>query len=113
MALSDIKFSNVDVDFMKRYLRIDEDFDDDDVELQLFLDIAKSWVQEHTDMTDEQLDEINFATILLLKFAADFYNDRTAKYSNKYAIDPVMDMLLSKIRSYNLGSIDNEIGGSE
>ena len=113
MALSDVKFSNVDVDFMKRYLRIDEDFDDDDVELQLFLDIAKSCVIEHTEMTEDELDNIHFSTILLLKFAADFYNDRTAKYSNKFTVDPVLDMLLSKVRSYNLGSLENEDGGNK
>ena len=108
MALSDIKFSNVDVDFMKRYLRIDEDFDEDDTEIQLFLEVAKSWVISHTEMTEEQLDEINFATILLIKFTAYFYNDRTAKYSNKFDIDLVMDMLLTKIRSYNLGNIEQD-----
>ena len=90
---------------MKSYLRIDEDFSDDDNEIQVFLDVSRAWIMEHTEKTEEELDEINFATILLLRFTADFYNDRTARYSNKFSIDPVTDMLLTKIRSYNLGSI--------
>ena len=75
MALSDMTFSTVDVDFVKSYLRIDEEFADDDIEIQLFLDVARSWVLEHTGMTEEQLDKIHFSTILLLKYTADFYND--------------------------------------
>ena len=108
MTLSGITFSTIDVPFVKKYLRIDEEFEDDDLEIQLFLDMAKSWVIEHTDMTEEQLNEINFATILVLKFTADFYNDRTAKYSNKFSVDPVLDMLLTKIRSYNLGNVEKK-----
>lgn len=105
MRISETTFSNVDVEFMKSYLRIDEDFSDDDNEIQVFLDVSRAWIMEHTEKTEKELDEINFATILLLRFTADFYNDRTARYSNKFSIDPVTDMLLTKIRSYNLGSI--------
>ena len=105
MRISETTFSKVDVEFMKSYLRIDEDFSDDDNEIQVFLDVSRAWIMEHAEMTEEELDEINFATILLLRFTADFYNDRTARYSNKFSIDPVTDMLLTKIRSYNLGSI--------
>lgn len=104
MRISETTFSNVDVEFMKSYLRIDEDFSDDDNEIQVFLDVSRAWIMEHTEKTEKELDEINFATILLLRFTADFYNDRTARYSNKFSIDPVTDMLLTKIRSYNLGS---------
>ena len=105
MRISETTFSKVDVEFMKSYLRIDEDFSDDDNEIQVFLDVSRAWIMEHAEMTEEELDKINFATILLLRFTADFYNDRTARYSNKFSIDPVTDMLLTKIRSYNLGSI--------
>ena len=105
MRISETTFSNVDVEFMKSYLRIDEDFSDDDNEIQVFLDVSRAWIMEHAEKTEKELDEINFATILLLRFTADFYNDRTARYSNKFSIDPVTDMLLTKIRSYNLGSI--------
>lgn len=108
MALSEMTFSTVDVDFVKSYLRIDEEFADDDIEIQLFLDVARSWVLEHTAMTEEQLDEIHFSTILLLKYTADFYNNRTAKATNKMVVDPIMDMLLTKIRNYNLGSIQED-----
>lgn len=108
MALSDMTFSTVDVDFVKSYLRIDEEFADDDIEIQLFLDVARSWVLEHTGMTEEQLDKIHFSTILLLKYTADFYNDRTGKSTNKMVVDPIMDMLLTKIRNYNLGSIQED-----
>lgn len=117
MAISDITFSKLDVDFVKKYLRIDEEYSEDDDEIQLFIDIGRSWIIEHTEMTAEELDQINFSTILLLKYVADFYNDRTMKGNVKFAIDPVIDMLLTKIRSYNLGSIpkqeDNSNAGED
>lgn len=109
MTLSSIKFSNVDLYFVKSYLRIDEDFTDDDYELQLFIDVAKSWVQEHTGMEAEELDEIGYSTIIVLKYIADFYTDRGIKYSNKFQIDPVTNMLLDQIRTYNLGSAKKEV----
>ena len=59
MRISETTFSKVDVEFMKSYLRIDEDFSDDDNEIQVFLDVSRAWIMEHTEKTEEELDEIN------------------------------------------------------
>lgn len=104
MAILDTKFSTVDVDFVKKYLRIDEEFSDDDLEIQIFIESSKAWILEHTGKTEQDLDEISYSTILLLKYTSDFYIDRTVKSTNKMTIDPVVQMLLDKIRDYNLGS---------
>ena len=108
MALSDTTFLTIDVEFLKKYLRIDEDFSDDDIELQLYIDAARSLIEDHTEMTSEQLDEIKFSAILLLKYASDFYTERGVKSSIKFANDPTVQMLLDKIRTYNLGSLGGD-----
>ncbi len=105
--LTNYKVSDIDVPFVKDFLRID--WDEDDIELNLELEAARAFLLDHTDRTPEQLDEIKFATICLLKLTSDFYHNKLATNNGKnYVPDSTMKMLMGKIRSYNLGVVDTE-----
>lgn len=99
------KVSDIDVPFVKEFLRID--WDEDDIELNLELEAARAFLLDHTDKTPEELDKIKFATICLLKLTSDFYHNKLATNNGKnYVPDSTMKMLMGKIRSYNLGFTD-------
>ena len=95
--------SDIDVAFVKQFLRID--WDEDDIELNLMLEAAKAFLLEHTEKTIEELDKIKYATICVLKVTSDFYHNKLATNNGKnYVPDTTMEMLMTKIRTYNLGA---------
>ena len=55
----DVLFSEIDINFVKKYLRIEEDWTEDDMELQMYLEVAKQQMRDWTGLTDDELDEIN------------------------------------------------------
>ena len=64
----DVLFSEIDINFVKRYLRIEEDWTEDDMELQMYLEVAKQQMRDWTGLTDDELDEINhIANIAVMK----------------------------------------------
>lgn len=103
VTIENVKFSNIDLAFIKDYLRVD--YEDDDKELELYLISAKSYIMEHSDKTSEELDNIGYSPICLIKLVSDMYNHRNATVDNTIKQDMVFGILMSKIRSYNLGEI--------
>lgn len=100
------KVSDIDVDFVKQFLRID--WEEDDIELNLLLEAAKAFILEHTGKSIEDLDEIKYATICVLKLTSDFYHNKLATNNGKnYVPDTTMNMLMTKIRTYKLGADNN------
>lgn len=106
--LTNYKVSDIDVPFVKQFLRID--WDEDDIELNLLLQSAKSFLLAHTERTTEELDEIQFASICLLKLTSDFYHNKLATNNGRnYVPDSTMEMLMRQIRTYNVGVGENGI----
>lgn len=100
VTLQNAKFSDIDLDFCKDYLRID--YEDDDVELNLYLISAKAYVCEHSEKSVGELDNIAYAPICVIKLVADMYSNKNATVGNSVKQDLFFEMLMNKIRSYNL-----------
>lgn len=94
------KFSDIDLDFVKHYLRIEDDFNEDDIEVQLIIDTAKGFVLEHTDMSMEELNETKSANIIYLRMISELYHNRSV--TNGTSIDPIYSMLLKNVRKHSL-----------
>lgn len=95
-------FSTIDVPFCKSYMRIDEDFTEDDELIGLYLQAAKQHILEYTEMTPVELDELSFVCLVVLKIVSDFHSNKSAYSKDRQTIDPMMESLLSKIRNYNI-----------
>lgn len=74
MQLENITPDNLPLEFVKQYLRVDHDFDD--IEIQLMIDSAKSYVRNTLRVEkDEELDvEL---VIPMLSLVAHFYENKT------------------------------------
>lgn len=103
MNLSNVTFSSLDLSFCKSYMRIEEDFTEDDSLISLYLQSAKQYIIDYTELTPEELDEYSVVCIVILKMVSDFHLNKTT-YSNKLntGIDPLVTEMLSKIRNYNV-----------
>ncbi|MDA1660386.1 head-tail connector protein [Bacillus cereus group sp. TH153LC] len=93
-------FTDIDLGFVKHYLRIEPDFNDDDIEITLFIDTAKGFVLEHTDMSLEELNETKSANIIYLRMISELYHNRSV--TNGTSIDPIYAMLLKNVRKISL-----------
>lgn len=95
---SNTKFSDIDLAFVKHYLRIEPEIVEDDNELQFFMVISQNFVTEHTRMTAQEIDDSAsaFANIIFLKMVSDLYDNRSATTSSQ-SIDPIFGLMLKNL----------------
>lgn len=96
------KFSTLSLEYCKQYLRIDEDFTDDDDYISLCLEAGKSFIVQYSEKRVEELDEIPYTSIVLLKVIAEMYTNKTVSSTTGTKTDDFTKMLLSKIRGYTV-----------
>ena len=72
------KIKDIDLDFIKHYLRIEEEFEEDDNELEIFLYIAKEYLKEICGLTEEQYLQANTLVPALLILVSEMYEYRSA-----------------------------------
>lgn len=102
MKFYEQKFSTLDLEYCKQYLRIDEDFTEDDNYICLCLEAAKSFVMEYSEKEEQELDEIPYTSIILLKIIAEMYINKTMTITSGMKSDSFTQSLLSKLRSYTV-----------
>lgn len=97
------KFSEVDLNFVKNYLRIEEDWEEDNAELELFINAGKAYICEISGEDNAYLDNIEFSTIILLMLVNDWYTNKSINInSNNLKINPLFDRMLDRLRGYKL-----------
>lgn len=92
MQYEDISPDNLPIEFVKSYLRVDHDLDD--VEIQLMINSAKSYVRNNLRVEkDETLD--TELVIPMLTLIAHFYENKSITIKSTQKIDSMFDSILS------------------
>lgn len=97
-----MKISEVTLDMLKNYIRIDTD--EEDVFIQGILIAAKCYVKNYTGLTDQMLDLNEDLTMAVFILCADMYDNRAATDGNtktKTKVSFVLDSILG-MHSKNL-----------
>jgi hypothetical protein len=89
--------SDITLDFVKNYMRIEPDFIDDDAEIQLFMSVAQSFLSEQTHRTIEELNARPSAVAPYLYAVSEFYNNRSITGAN-VAMNPVFKLMLNGLK---------------
>lgn len=76
-----MKLSEIDVPFVKEYLR--QDGDEDDRLIGAILEGAKDYIVKYTGQSLEQLEESEDLTIAVLVLCAEFYDNRTISVNER------------------------------
>ena len=76
-----MKLSEIDVPFVKEYLR--QDGDEDDKLIGAILEGAKDYIVKYTGQSLEQLEESEDLTIAVLVLVAEFYDNRTISVNER------------------------------
>lgn len=91
--MNKFKLSELTLEFVKDYLKID--YNDDDRELDLYIQASISFIQEHTRLELEFLDERPDIVIVALMLIAHFYENKTIVTSSGRVVNE--DFAVQKI----------------
>lgn len=94
------KVSEITVQDIADYIRLDEMTTDEQNTIQTILGVAKSYVKKYTGRTDAELDESQDFVIAVLVLCQDMFDNR-ALYLNGAMQNKVVDSILS-LHSCNL-----------
>lgn len=97
-----MKLSEIDVPFVKEYLR--QDGNEDDKLIGAILAGAKDYIAKYTGQSLEQLEESEDLTIAVLVLVAEFYDNRTISVNDRINLR-INSMLESLIGRYSCNLI--------
>ena len=97
-----MKLSELDVPFVKEYLR--QDGDEDDRLIGAILEGAKDYIVKYTGQSIEQLEGSEDLVIAVLVLCAEFYDNRTISVNDRLNLRVNM-MLESLIGRYSVNLI--------
>lgn len=91
-----MKLSEIDVPFVKEYLR--QDGDEDDKLIGAILEGAKDYIVKYTGQSIDQLEESEDLTIAVLVLVAEFYDNRTISVNERInlRINSMLDSLMGR-----------------
>lgn len=87
------KVSEIDLDYLVDYLKLDDPDDDDRKFIQTCLDAARSYVRSQTSLDDERIDTYEDITIAVLVLVQDMYDNRRM-YVDKTNVNKVVDTII-------------------
>lgn len=95
-----MKINEVNIEYIKQYLRIDGE--NDDVLLSIILEASKTYIENFTGQDYNYLNSKPDITIALLSLCADLYENReyTVKDSN---VNRIVNIILNMHKIDNLG----------
>jgi uncharacterized phage protein (predicted DNA packaging) len=91
-----MKLSDLEVEIVKMYLRVTDDFEDEVIEG--LIQAAKAAVLTETGLTEQEADALPDVTIAALAMIADLYENRGMTAANA-ARNPTVDAILTAHRS--------------
>lgn len=97
-----MKLLEINVPFVKEYLR--QDSDEDDKLIGVILEGAKDYIVKYTGQSLEQLEDSEDLTIAILVLCAEFYDNRTISVNERINLR-INSMLESLIGRYSLNLI--------
>lgn len=94
--LKTLKLSQLDLEFVKDYLKID--YNDDDKELELYIQASFSYIKNNTRMSLEELDEKPDLIVIALQLISHFYENKVVSVKQGTNIDKMFTSILSLYR---------------
>ena len=95
-----IYMQNIDLEFVKNYLRIEPEFEDDDLEIEIFMQIAKDYLLHVCGLTDEEFNGANMLIPAYLILVAEMYEYRSAMIATNTKANPLIQKYINTNRKF-------------
>lgn len=94
------RIKEINLDFIKHYLRIEEEFTEDDNELQVFLYIAKDYLMQVCGITEEEYLQANTLAPALLILVSEMYEQRSSTIPSNSKANPILQRYINTHRKF-------------
>lgn len=92
--------ADIDLNFLKNYLRIESDFTDDDKEILMFLQVAEEYLKSICGLSDEEYLQANTLIPALLILVSEMYQYRSAQIASNTKANPIIERYLNIHRKF-------------
>lgn len=94
------KINQIDLDFMKHYLRIEQEFLEDDNELEVFMMVAKEYLKQVCGLSEEEYLQANTLVPALLILVSEMYEYRSAMVQTNTKANPLIQRYINTSRKF-------------
>ena len=98
--MNKIYMQNIDLDFIKNYLRIEQEFKDDDLEIEIFMQVAKDYLQKVCGLTEDEFLDANTLIPAYLILVAEMYEYRSAMVQTNTKANPLIQIYINSSRKF-------------
>ncbi len=91
---------DIDLDFMKNYLRIELEFTDDDIEIEMFMMVAKEYLMQVCGLTEQEYLQANTLVPALLILVSEMYEYRSAMVQTNTKANPLIQRYINSSRKF-------------
>lgn len=91
---------DIDLEFIKNYLRIEQDFTDDDEELETFMMVAKEYLKQVCGLTEDEFLNVNTLIPAYLILISEQYEYRSAMVQTNTKANPLIQRYINSSRKF-------------
>lgn len=91
---------DIDLDFMKNYLRIELEFTDDDIEIEMFMMVAKEYLMQVCGLTEQEYLQVNTLVPAYLILVSEMYEYRSAMVQTNTKANPLIQRYINSSRKF-------------
>ncbi len=95
MIMPEIDPSKIDLEFVKNYLKIEQDFTEDDTEISMYMIISRDYLAKRCDMTIEEYNKSTILVIPTLMLISSMYLNKSATIASNTKINSMLDRFIT------------------
>lgn len=98
--MNKIYMQNIDLDFIKNYLRIEQEFKDDDLEIEIFMQVAKDYLIKVCGLTEDEFLDASTLIPAYLILVAEMYEYRSGCVQSITKANPLIQRYINSSRKF-------------
>lgn len=91
---------DIDLDFIKNYLRIEQEFLEDDNELEVFMMVAKEYLKQVCGLSEDEYLQANTLVPAFLILVGEMYEYRSAMVQTNTKANPLIQRYINANRKF-------------
>lgn len=91
---------DIDLQFVKNYLRIELEFEEDDNEIEMFMMVAKEYLKQICGLTEDEYLQANTLVPAYLILVSEMYEYRSAMVQTNTKANPLIQRYINSSRKF-------------
>lgn len=91
---------DIDLEFMKNYLRVEFEFNEDNTEIELFMMVAKEYLKQVCGLSEDEYIQANTLVPAYLILVSEMYEYRSAMIPSNTKANPLIQRYINTNRKF-------------